>query len=156
MRVTDMQSAHLSGIDAIQKSVYPTPLQESLSIFSNAMASPDSICLVAESEGQVAGYLLAYKTICDRKKFTEGFQPEPYYDAIYLHDLSVGTAFQGQGVAALILNEFLKRAAANAQFKKVKAIAIANALGFWKAKGFTELEPCEYNGQAAFYIEKLL
>lgn len=55
-----MAAADLPAALAIQTAVYPPALCEDADAFASRLALPDSLCLAAERDGALAGYLLAH------------------------------------------------------------------------------------------------
>lgn len=125
---------------AIQSQVYPAFLVENEASFASRLDVGGAYCLVANLEGQLAGYLLAHG-------WQRNSPPQlgaPLLDTqpaeiLLIHDLAVATRGQGLGVARKLVNCALDIAAQNG-LNSAELVAVEGAASFWRALGFADLE----------------
>jgi ribosomal protein S18 acetylase RimI-like enzyme len=142
----------LPGIMRLQGESYPASIHEPVSLFERIIgASPDT-CLAAESEGVLAGYLVAHPIPDDFEDFGHGPPPLSGSEtALYLHDACVGTAHRNQGVGRLLFDVLNAHLESNG-FTTITAIAVQDSEAFWEKCGFAIGAPYTYPGGARGHI----
>ena len=113
--------ADLPNVIAIERRAFPTPW--SLPMFVLELSKPEGICLAAQRDGQLLGYI-----ICSR------------FDQVWhIMNVSVDPDLQRRGVASAMITEVIGRVGSDAQITlevrptNVGAIALYQRFGFLAA-----------------------
>lgn len=105
---------------------------EGLKYFTNIIQDDNSVCLVAEIDGKVTGYLAgriinpyAYRIIAKQSE---------------LENMLVKEGFRGEGLGSLLVEQFIKwsRGRGVERIKVSAAAGNANAIRLYKRVGFSE------------------
>lgn len=129
----------LTAVLAIQHQCYQPAFHEPREAFeSKWTASPDT-CWVAERQGLVCAYLvcLPIEGRALPALHASAFQRSATPDWLYLHDLAIGPAARGTGLAP----ELVSKALASAQrigLHRAGLIAVQDSCDFWRRFGFAE------------------
>jgi predicted N-acetyltransferase YhbS len=126
------------AIERIQAESYPREVLETLeSLQSHWRVSCDT-CVVAESEGQVVGYLLAHpwpkRTIPPLNKVYSVIPDDS--GSLFIHDLALSPVARKLGIARELVSSVLQ-AGAQLRLTTASLIAVQGSEGFWKQFGFT-------------------
>jgi [ribosomal protein S18]-alanine N-acetyltransferase len=108
----------LPQVIAIERRSFPTPW--SLAMFVLELSKPSGICLAAEDDGAVVGYL-----VCAR-----------YADVWHLMNIAVDPAARRHGVASSLLEEMLERAGQDESFTLEVRTSNAPAIALYERFGF--------------------
>ena len=113
--------ADLPNVIAIERRAFPTPW--SLAMFVLELSKPEGICLAAQRDGQLVGYI-----ICSR------------FDQVWhIMNVSVDPELQRQGIATEMIDEILRRVGEEGQITlevrptNSAAIALYERVGFLAA-----------------------
>jgi ribosomal-protein-alanine N-acetyltransferase len=113
--------ADLPNVIAIERRAFPTPW--SLAMFVLELSKPEGICLAAQRDGQLVGYI-----ICSR------------FDQVWhIMNVSVDPDLQRQGIATEMIDEILRRVGEEGQITlevrptNSAAIALYERFGFLAA-----------------------
>jgi len=113
--------ADLPNVIAIERRAFPTPW--SLAMFVLELSKPEGICLAAQRDGQLVGYI-----ICSR------------FDQVWhIMNVSVDPDLQRRGIATVMIDEILRRVGEDGQITlEVRptngaAIALYERFGFLAA-----------------------
>ena len=113
--------ADLPNVIAIERRAFPTPW--SLAMFVLELSKPEGICLAAQRDGQLVGYI-----ICSR------------FDQVWhIMNVSVDPDLQRQGIATEMIDEILRRVGEEGQITlevrptNIAAIALYERFGFLAA-----------------------
>ncbi len=113
--------ADLPNVIAIERRAFPTPW--SLAMFVLELSKPEGICLAAQRDGQLVGYI-----ICSR------------FDQVWhIMNVSVDPDLQRRGIATVMIDEILRRVGEDGQITlevrptNSAAIALYERFGFLAA-----------------------
>ncbi len=113
--------ADLPNVIAIERRAFPTPW--SLAMFVLELSKPEGICLAAQRDGQLVGYI-----ICSR------------FDQVWhIMNVSVDPDLQRRGIATVMIDEILRRVGEEGQITlevrptNSAAIALYERFGFLAA-----------------------
>lgn len=119
LRLRSLAYADLPQVLAIERRSFPTPW--SLAMFVLELSKPSGICLAAEREGRVVGYL-----VCSR-----------YADIWHLMNVAVEEGHRGQGVAGTLIRRLFELADAPAeQYTLEVRRSNADAIAMYERFGF--------------------
>ncbi len=120
----------------LQKSVYPSVLQESLVVLSSKVYCSPNTCFLAHDGDGFCGYILSipypahlYPQL-DESVFCDSESPN-----LYIADCVITPSFQGQGIATE-LAEVVEATARVNGFSSISLVAIEGADSFWQDKGY--------------------
>ena len=108
----------LPAVLTIERLAFPTPW--SLAMFVLELSKPSGICLAAESEDGLAGYL-----VCSR-----------YADVWHLMNVAVTPERRRAGIATTLINELLERAGAEARYTLEVRTSNDVAIAMYQRFGF--------------------
>lgn len=134
--IRPMCAADLRAVMTIQAACYPQEYLEPPASFANKLIN-GSTCWVAEAEGQVAAYLVALPTheTALPALHADDWQPPAHPTLLYLHDMAVGPALRGMGVAHSLLDA-ARRAARQRRLAELALVAVQGSVPFWARHGF--------------------
>ncbi|RAL24777.1 GNAT family N-acetyltransferase [Lujinxingia litoralis] len=146
-------------IDRIQHLAYGEGLRELLdALVSRIHVAPD-FCFAAQSpqHASLAAYILAHPWPADASPGLDNVITSlpDQSDAIHLHDMAVDPAFGGQGIATKLLDTLID-AARQQGFHAITLVAVQDAAGFWKKRGFTPLRPAAGYDDDALFMRRSL
>lgn len=145
-----MQASDLEAVVAIQAQCYPPEMNESPDLLAARLAAcPDTAWVALDaSTGEPAAYLVSYRTQLGKvSPLGATFEHHAQPDVLYLHDLAIGRALRGRGVAQILV--------AHARAQSVQwglaglaLVSVNDTVGFWQGQGFA-VAPVTPQGQAA-------
>lgn len=135
-----MTESDLDRVMEIEKVSFPNPWRRSF--FVADIPRPDGVCLTAEDEGEVVGYLVAWGR-----------------GEVHLANLAVAAERRRQGVAGLLMRELMQLAATQGGRSLYLEVRVSNeaARKFYAGLGFvpTFLRRGYYeNGEDAIVMER--
>ena len=143
----------------IQLECYPQIEPESLAVLqSKWLASPQS-CFALEQNKQLVGYCLAHPWMADNPPtLGQRLMPIKTADTLYLHDIALLSAAQGQGAGCLILSK-LKQFALQHGYKTISLVAVLGADSYWHLQGFVthviDKDLSDYPSDACYMVYTL-
>ncbi|GAB2479147.1 N-acetyltransferase [Comamonas humi] len=132
-----MRAADLGGVLRVQLACYGAGFVESAEVYGRRIASGAQCSLVAvDGEGAVLAYLAAYRSRLHAITPLDGdFGVIEAPDTLYLHDMAVGSAHAGQGLAGALLRAAWAAAAAW-QPRYSALVAVQGAQAYWARHGY--------------------
>lgn len=150
VRVRLMRPEDLGAVVDIQAQCYPPEMNESHDLMAARLAAcPDTAWVAVDALSDVPGaYLVGYRTLLGKVSplgapFVHHTQP----DGLYLHDLAIGQALRGQGVAQVLVAHARAQAAQWA-LDGLALVSVNDTVRFWRGQGF-EVAQVAPEGQAA-------
>lgn len=126
----------LPAIMRLQAQAYPD-LAESMAAIRSRIQSEPHWCWVAEAGDDVCAYLLAHPW--QQVQPPVWNEPLPRLPAhgtrFYIHDLALGAAARGSGLAKTLIHNALAQAK-RAGFHEARLVAVQDSTGFWQRQGF--------------------
>lgn len=122
---------------AVQAACYGPGLLEGEAVFLRRLAGPAHCSLaLTQADGALVAYLAAYRSVEGKVTPLHGdFEPAPYADTLYLHDMAVRPDCGGRGLAqALVAAAF-----ARAQAEGLRGSALVSVQGsqrYWERQGY--------------------
>lgn len=136
--IRGIRSEDWSAIERIQAESYPREVLESVEALQSHWRVSCDTCIVAESEGQVVGYLLAHpwpmRMIPPLNKVYSVLPDDS--DSLFIHDLALSPVARKSGLAQDLVRSVLQ-AGAQLRLTTASLIAVQGSEGFWKRFGFT-------------------
>ncbi|HEX6591761.1 MAG TPA: GNAT family N-acetyltransferase [Moraxellaceae bacterium] len=131
-----LQARDLPAVMRLQAQAYPDLCESENAIASRLQQAP-SWCWVAEGGDDIAAYLLSHPW---RHTAPPAWNaPLPRLPAhgtrFYIHDLALGPAARGNGLARRLIQHVLQEAQ-RARFHEVQLVAVQGSTGFWQRLGF--------------------
>lgn len=147
MHIRPMQAQDVAAMLAVQRQCYPPDMNESAEVFlARHEACPDTAWVALDAQGQVGAYLVAYRSCLGKvTPLGHAFAHLPAANALYLHDLAIGVALRGQGLAALLVQHARAQAAAMG-LHALALVSVNDTVNFWRGLGF---EAAPVSGDAA-------
>lgn len=133
-----MCSPDIPAIERVQELAYGAHFLESAEIIAARYASGVQIAWVAQMQGEVVAYLVAYHSKVG--KVSPLHAPFPKItgaDCFYLHDLALAPSARGEGVGAALINNAIDYAKAQ-NFKALSLLSVQNSRPYWEKFGFVE------------------
>jgi len=149
VRVRPMLADDVEALLRVQLECYPAAMNETADVLlARWQACPDSAWVAVGARGEVGAYLVAYRS-CWGKVSALGapFAHHPQADVMYLHDLAIGRALRGQGVAALLVGA-AREAARVAGLQGLALVSVNDTVRFWQGFGL-QPEPVDAAGEQA-------
>lgn len=135
-----LQADDLKAVLAIQAEAY-SELAESPTAIANRLLQAPHWCWGAERDGALCAYLLTHPW--HRPTPPEWNRELPLLPqqshTLYLHDLALGQAARGSGLASRLVGTILQRGR-HARFRDVLLVAVQDSQRFWQRYGF-EVRP---------------
>ncbi|HEY4262409.1 MAG TPA: GNAT family N-acetyltransferase [Schlesneria sp.] len=136
--IRSIRSEDWSAIERIQAESYPREVLESLEALQSHWRVSCDTCVVAESAGQVVGYLLAHpwpKRVIPplNKVYRELLEDS---DSLFIHDLALSPVARKSGIAQDLVRSVLQ-VGAQLRLTTASLIAVQGSEGFWMRFGFT-------------------
>lgn len=135
-----LAQADLPAVLTLQASAY-TDLCEDAHALGSRLERAAAWCLGAMDEtGRLSAYLLAHPWAGDTPPpWNHPLPALPEARAgLYLHDLALGPAARGQGLAGRLVDALLAQARA-AGCPQARLVAVQDSVGFWSRHGFAVL-----------------
>lgn len=136
-RIRPMLAADIAAVVRIQAQVYPADLLEAAAFFANRQMLAPHTCRVAEHEGALFGYLIAYPWDAGLPAALDqplAALPAPA-STWFVHDCAVAPSAQGLGVAAALLEDSA-RSARELGLARAALVSLASAVGYWERRGY--------------------
>ena len=132
-----MQLGDVPAMLAVQRQCYPLDMNEPAEVFwARFQACPDTAWVVLDASGQVGAYLVAYRSCLGKvTPLGQAFKHSPFADALYLHDLAIGQALRGQGLAQFLVQHAREQALASG-LQALSLVSVNGTAPFWQRMGF--------------------
>ena len=129
--------ADWEAIGGIQKECFPPTAQESLPALQSLAEVSPATCAVIARQSTVFGYVLAHPWRPDDLPPLGTVLTElpPAASALYIHDLAVRPAGQGQGFARRLV-EHLITEAGRRRLTEASLLSVQGSQPFWSGYGF--------------------
>ena len=146
--VRPMRAADLDAMVAIQAQCYPLAMNEHPEVLARRLQACPDTAWVAEAGGVVGAYLVGYRTVLGKVScLGDAFEHHPQADGLYLHDLAIGTALRGRGVAQALVAH-ARAQAARWRLQGLALVSVNDTVRFWQGQDF-EAAQVTPQGQAA-------
>ena len=145
-----MRPDDLAAVADIQSHCYPPEMNEPLDLLEARLAAcPDTAWVAVDTRNDVPGaYLVGYRTLLGKvSPLGAAFVHHSRPDGLYLHDLAIGRALRGQGVAQALVAH-ARAEAAQWGLQGLALVSVNDTVGFWMGQGF-EVAEVSSQGQAA-------
>ncbi len=131
-----MRAADLPAVLRLQAEAYQALVEGEAAIASRLRHAPQH-CWVAEGHGELSAYLLAHPWgEAAPPAWNQPLTTLPRHATrFYLHDLALGAAARGSGVARRLIHTALQ-AARHQRFHEAQLVAVQASVGFWQRMGF--------------------
>lgn len=148
-----MTADDLAGVLAVQRECYPPAMNEPAATILSRLAQAPDFAWVAEGDGGVCAYLVAYPSRLGKVTQLGGdFAVAGNADCLYLHDLAVAPRALGGGVARALLRQ-ARQAALAAGLRQAALVSVQDSRAFWQKQGFAAgpaLTPVEAANLASY------
>lgn len=144
--VRAMRPDDLDAIVEVQAQCYPPDMNEPASLLAARLqACPETAWVAVDPGTDVPGaYLVGYRTLLGKVSPLGGaFAHHPQADGLYLHDLAIGRALRGRGVAQLLVAHARSRAL-EWELAGLALVSVNDTVAFWQGQGF---EPADVTPQ---------
>jgi ribosomal protein S18 acetylase RimI-like enzyme len=159
-----MTPQDISAVLRVQAECYSIGMNEGEQIIrARLVASPDTSWIV-EDDADVLGYLVAYRSVLGKiTPLGELFDIPAAPDALYLHDLAIGSRGAGRGLSTQLLQTAWNMALAEG-LRHSALVSVQNSLAYWQKLGygiFGELQAeqgdrlLSYEGPSYYLIKRL-
>lgn len=148
--VRAMKPEDLVAVVEIQAQCYPPEMNERPELLAARLAAcPDTAWVVANAAtGEPGAYLVGYRTVLGKvSPLGAAFEHHAQPDGLYLHDLAIGRAWRGRGVAQALVAHARAQAALSG-LAGLALVSVNDTVGFWRGQGF-EVAQVTPQGQAA-------
>lgn len=140
--IRPMLGSDVSAMLVVQAQCYEPAMNEPAEVLlARHDACPDTAWVALDAQGQVAAYLVAYRSCLGKPTpLGHAFEHAPDADVLYLHDLAIGVVLRGQGVA----QQLVSHARAQARTMGLRGLALVSVndtVGFWQRMGFAVAQP---------------
>jgi len=139
MPIQAIYAAAWPAIMRIQTEVYRQSVQEPLAVLTSKWQAGPSTCAVfshSDALDEPVAYLLAHPWSSGTPPHLDQvLVPDEQARDLYLHDLALSSRAQGQGIATLLVEDFLSKAQA-LNVGCIRLVAIQGSQGFWARFGF--------------------
>lgn len=162
----DIRPMCVDDIDAVfgvQAEAYADGFIESRTVIGERLAAAPQTAWVAEADGQVGAYLVAYPSVRGRlSALGAGFQPSAEADSLYIHDLAVQRRLAGQGVGpALVRHAWAQALRLGLVYSSL--VSVQSSMAFWEGLGYCPQAPRvddqdklgSYPGPACYMLARL-
>ena len=141
LEITSLSSIDLDSAYTLQSKVYSAALAESEFYFKLRYQQVGEYFLAAKNQHQLIGYIVAFPwKRGDIPKNNAPLGPIPtIQDCFYLHDIGIDPAYQGQGIAQLLLTALIEQAESKG-LPCICLVAIEKAVGFWQKQNFNQIK----------------
>lgn len=149
VQVRPMRADDVQALLRVQLECYPAAMNETAEVLlARWQACPDTAWVAVDARGDVGAYLVAYRS-CRGKVSALGaaFAHHPEADVLYLHDLAIGRALRGQGVAGLLVST-ARRAASQWGLHGLALVSVNDTVAFWQGLGLQPQDVDEAGVQA--------
>lgn len=140
----------IAAMSFIGATNYPKNYYEGEEAFASKIASYLRGCFVAETAGEIIGYVISLPWHSEKIILPSDFYTPPYNpDCLYIHDVCVALKYRDRGVGRKLVNRVLDLT----DWDKFVLVASAGTGGFWRLFGFTHIAQIEYCDAAAEYMQ---
>ncbi len=151
IRIRNAADSDWDGIAALEAATYP---EDRLSGGRQALASSPTTCLVAECDGQLAGYLLALPYPLLQCPDPSRAEPSDLRTRnLHIQDLVIAPEFGGRWLAPRLLKH-LTQTAMSQQFEHISTVAVGSTPTLLKRGGFSTYPdvvlPNSYGGHGTY------
>jgi GNAT superfamily N-acetyltransferase len=135
-----MKPADLPAVAALAAAIHVAHPEED-AVFAERLALFPAGCLVLESPGGVAGYVLAHpwRRLAPPALNTRLGALPADADCLYLHDVALAPSARGRGAAAAALAR-LDALARTSHLPCIALIAVGGTMAFWTRQGFVAVD----------------
>lgn len=143
LTIRPMQATDVPAMLMVQAQCYEAGMNEPGEVFlARFAACPDTAWVALDAQGQVGAYLVAYRS-CQGKVTPLGhaFEHAAHADVLYLHDLALGTALRGKGVAQQLVQHARHHALVSG-LQGLALVSVNDTVAFWQRMGL-EVVPVE-------------
>jgi predicted N-acetyltransferase YhbS len=137
MMIRSIRADDWSSIERIQAESYPLEVLETLEALQSHWLVSSETCLVAETDGDVIGYLLAHpwpeRTIPPLNKVYCELPTNS--QSLFIHDLALSPKARNSGVADTLVRSVLQ-VGRQMQLASASLIAVQGSEAFWSRYGF--------------------
>jgi GNAT superfamily N-acetyltransferase len=161
MSIRPMLACDVPAMLAVQAQCYEPAMNEAGDVLLARLAAcPDTAWVALEASGQVGAYLVAYRSRLGKvAPLGHAFSHATEADVLYLHDLAIGTALRGQGVAQQLVAH-ARRQAGPMGLRGLALVSVNDTVPFWRRMAFecgaprVECEPMlnTYPGGAQYMV----
>lgn len=133
-----MQLADIEQVWQLQSQTYPPELWEPASLLAQRLSQCPDMAWVLYQSQQLCAYLTGYRSqLGALTALSSPFEVKPQGNCLYLHDLCVGTAHQGQGLASQLIDTALTKAR-HLGLSHCALISVQDSRHFWQRYGFSQ------------------
>jgi ribosomal protein S18 acetylase RimI-like enzyme len=136
--IRPMQMTDIAAIQEVQSLCYPASYLESREAFATKLAGAPGSCWVAQDrDGSVQAYLVCLPVDPDSFPALNAplWTPPRQANMFYLHDLAIGPAARGTGLASDLVTHAMTHAREQA-LQQAGLIAVQGTCAFWRRFGF--------------------
>lgn len=145
MLIRPMTLTDLPGVLAVQQRCYAPAFHEPAVAFASKLSGSPGTCWVATRapgtsvEADVQAYLVCLPVDADSLPALHAprWHPPASAQALYLHDLAVSPAAQGQALAPRLVAQ-AREQAREMGLSQMVLVAVQGSEGFWQRQGFAE------------------
>ena len=132
-----MTPSDLDGVVRVASEAFPNHPEDRACFADRLMLYPSGCRVLANADGEVAGYLVAYPwRLDDAPALNARLDALPETpDVLYLHDLALAHAARGGGHAKRGV-QLAVQTARDAGLEQIALIAVNDAAPFWARQGF--------------------
>lgn len=140
--IRPMLSSDVPAMLGVQAQCYEPAMNEPAQVLlARFRACPDTAWVALDAHGQVAAYLVAYRSCLGKPTpLGHAFEHAPDADVLYLHDLAMGATLRGQGVAQRMALHARVQARAMG-LRGLALVSVNDTVGFWQRMGFAVAPP---------------
>ncbi len=159
--IRPMLGSDVPAMLGVQAQCYEPDMNESAEVLlARFQSCPDTAWVALDAQGQVAAYLVAYRSCLGKPTpLGHAFEHAPAADVLYLHDLAMGEALRGQGVAQRLVAHARAQAGVMG-LRGLALVSVNDTVGFWQRMGFAVAQPATmfepmlntYPGHARYMI----
>lgn len=149
-----MAETDLDGVVAVARVAFPDHFEDRACFAERLTLYPDGCRVLANGDGAVAGYGIAYPWLRDAMPPLNALVGALPDDAglIYLHDLALLPVTRGTGAAGLYVEWLVAKARAEG-WPHIALVAVNDAAPFWARQGFAAVDRPELRAKLASYGE---
>ena len=137
IHIRPMQAQDVPAMLAVQAQCYEPAMNEPCEVLlARFAACPDTAWVALDAHGQVGAYLVAYRSCLGKvTPLGHAFAHAPQPDVLYLHDLAIGTALRGQGVAQQLVGH-ARQQARHEGLRGLALVSVNGTVAFWQRLAF--------------------
>jgi ribosomal protein S18 acetylase RimI-like enzyme len=136
LQIRPMQAQDVPAMLRVQAQCYEPAMNEPGEVLlARFVACPDTAWVALDGQGQVGAYLVAYRSRVGKvTPLGHAFAHARDADVLYLHDLAIGTALRGRGVA----QQLVQHGRDHARLRGLQGLALVSVndtVAFWQRMG---------------------